>query len=190
MTMMNKISISLEDIKNSLQKLLVDELFGNIEDQTAILQENDVSTRLKEVKITNVPNDSILIKIDYGQAYNNIFRSEEGQRKRCDYLLIAKRNKERQTLLFVEMKSKTFKEDEIKQKFLASECLVDYIVSMLNRFHKKNFNQDKCKKRFVSFQQKRLDKKPIRSAKDGTTPENYLSINFDSNNPPTLKSLS
>jgi hypothetical protein len=186
---MNKKSISLEDIKNSLQKLLVDELFGHIENQTAILQENDVSAKLKEVKIIDVPDNSILIKIDYGNPCEN-FRDENGQRRRCDYLLIAKRNKEQQTLLFVEMKSKTFKEDEIKQKFRASECLLDYIVSMLNRFYKKNFNPDECRKRFVSFQQKRLDKKQIRPTKDGTTPENYLPINFDSNNPPTLKSLS
>lgn len=182
--------ISFDDIKNALQKLLVDELFGNIKNQTAILQENDVSAKLKEVKIIDVPDNSILIKIDYGNTDNHIFRSENGHRKRCDYLLIAEQNNNKRILLFVEMKSETFTKEEMTQKFRASECLLDYIVSMLNRFYKKNFNLYECKKRFVSFQKRRIDKKQIHPAKDGTTPENYRPINFDSDNPPKLKSLS
>ncbi|MDR0338278.1 MAG: hypothetical protein LBI18_14475 [Planctomycetaceae bacterium] len=182
--------ISLKDIKKSLQKLLVGELFGNIENQEAILQENDISATLKEVKITDISDNAMLIKIDYGDVNKHIFRSENGQRKRCDYLIIAEQHNNKKILFFIEIKSKTFNEDEITQKFLASECLFDYMVSMLNRFYKKNFNLDEWKKRFILFQKTRINKKQIHPAKDGTTPENYLSINFDSNNPPTLKSLS
>ncbi|MDR3196303.1 MAG: hypothetical protein LBU34_00410 [Planctomycetaceae bacterium] len=183
--------ISFEDIKNALQRLLVGDLFGNIEHQTVILQENDVSAKLKEVKIIDVPDDSILIKIDYGEAYNNIFRSENGHLKRCDYLLIVndiyKRNK---ILLFIEMKSKKVDKDEIIQKFHASECLLDYIVSILRHFHKIGFNLDKCTKRFVLFHQISIDKKRVRPVKEGSKPEDYFSIKFNPQKPPTLKLLS
>jgi hypothetical protein len=181
--------ISLEDIKNALQKLLISDLFGNIENQTAILKEDDISAKLKEVNIIDVPDNSILIKIDYGNTYNDIFRSDDGQRKRCDYLLITN-GVHKRILLFIEMKSNELKEAEIIQKFLATECLLDYIVSMLNRFHKIDIDLGECKKRFVSFQKKRIPKTKIHSAKDGTKPENYRPMNFNPNKPPTLKSLS
>ncbi|MDR2438960.1 MAG: hypothetical protein LBE12_06285 [Planctomycetaceae bacterium] len=181
--------ISLENIKYSLQKLLVGELFGNIENQTAILEEKDSSTNLKNVKIVGIPDDSILIKIDYGRPCEN-FRSEHGQRKRCDYLLITTNNNNKKVLLFVEMKSKTTNQNEIVQKFLASECLLDYIASMLKHFHDTDFNPDECKKRFIIFQNKRLDKKQIHLKQNGSKPNDYISVKFDPNNPPTLKSLS
>jgi hypothetical protein len=190
---MNK--ISLDDIKISLQKLLVAELFSNIENQTAILKENDTCTKLSEVKIIGVPDDSIFIKIDYGDEYK-MFRSENGQRRRCDYLIIADKNKNNKNdsnriLLFIEMKSTNFQRNEIDEKFRASECLLDYIVSMLKRFHNINLEPDQCKKRFVVFHNKRIDKTPIHPPKEiGSKPENYLSVNFYPDKPPTLKSLS
>jgi hypothetical protein len=185
---MSEKSFSLEDTKIMLQKLLVNELFGTVENQTAILEENDSSAKLKKVEIIDVPDNSILIKIDYGKPYEN-FRSENGHRRRCDYLLIARLDNNNKRLLFIEMKSNSFIPEEITQKFLASECLLDYIVSMLKRFHDKEFNLNGYKKRFVSFQNKRIDKRPVRCQQDGNQPENYRSIKFDANKLLTLKSL-
>ncbi|MDR1289995.1 MAG: hypothetical protein LBK06_02215 [Planctomycetaceae bacterium] len=198
--------ISLEDIKKALQELLVDGLLDDgIKDQTAILKEDDICAKLKEVKIIKVPDNSILIKMDYGNA-NDIFRSEKGQRRRCDYLLITDRSNKRnrgnkKILLFVELKSKTFSDIAIAQKFHASECLFDYILSMLNHFHKIDFELGECKKRFVLFHQMHINKNPVHPTKkngktqvqiqrSGLIPEDYLSIKFSPNEPPTLKSLS
>ncbi|MDR1964739.1 MAG: hypothetical protein LBQ50_13275 [Planctomycetaceae bacterium] len=177
-------------LKIAFHKLLIPELFGKINNQTAILEENEPDAKLKIVNIDEVPNDSILIKIDYGQAYNNIFRNQKGELKRCDYILVANLNENKKVLLFIEMKSQYIDGNELIQKFHASECLFDYIVSTLKHFHDQNINCDEYKKRFILFQKKRIDKKGTRPSKVGFAPENYLSINFNSAVPPTLKSLS
>jgi hypothetical protein len=185
---MNK---SMDDIKIALQKLIIGELFDSITNQKIVLKEADHSAKLKEVIITDVPDNSIVIKIDYGKEQEqNIFRNEKGERKRCDYLLIAAPDKSNKIiLLFVEMKSNTFTQDEISQKFKASECLFDYIISMLKRFHDTEIKLDECKKRFVLFQTKRLDKRITHPTNYGSTPENYLIVKFDPSNPLKLERL-
>jgi hypothetical protein len=176
-------------LKETLQKILVPGIFGEINAQTAVLKENDRSAKLREVLINGVSDDSILIKIDYSQANDQIFCNENGSLKRCDYLLITKL-KHNKFLLFVEMKSNKVIGTEIIQKFRASECLFDYMVSMLRQFHDLEFNCDEYKKRFVLFQEKPLPKRPAHPIRTGSAPDNYLSKNYDPNKPPTLESLS
>ncbi|MDR0705560.1 MAG: hypothetical protein LBF88_11305 [Planctomycetaceae bacterium] len=176
-------------LKETLQKILVPGIFGEINAQTAILKENDRSAKLREVQINGVADDSILIKIDYCQANDQIFCNENGSLKRCDYLLITKL-RHKKFLLFMEMKSNKVIGTEIIQKFRASECLFDYMVSMLHQFHDWEFNCDEYKKRFVLFQEKPLPKRPIHPKRTGSAPDNYLSKNYDPNKPPTLESLS
>ncbi|MDR0338280.1 MAG: hypothetical protein LBI18_14485, partial [Planctomycetaceae bacterium] len=74
--------------------------------------------------------------------------------------------------------------------FRASECLLDYMISMLRQFHDLEFNCDEYKKRFVLFQEKPLPKKPTHPKRTGSAPDNYLAKNYDPNKPPTLESLS
>jgi hypothetical protein len=179
-------SISL---KETLQKILVPGIFGEINSRTAILKEHDRSAKLREVQINGVSDDSILIKIDYSQANDQIFCNENGSLKRCDYLLITKLRRKK-FLLFVEMKSNKVIGTEIIQKFRASECLFDYIISILRQFHDLDFNCSEYKKRFVLFQEKPLPKRPVHPKRTGSAPDNYLSKNYDPDKPPTLESLS
>ncbi|MDR3196305.1 MAG: hypothetical protein LBU34_00420 [Planctomycetaceae bacterium] len=179
-------SISL---KETLRKILIPDVFGEINAETAILKENDLSAKLREVQINGVSGDSILIKIDCVHANDYFFCNANGNLKRCDYLLIT-RVRHKKILLFMEMKSNKIVETEIVQKFRASECLFDYIVSILRQFHDTDFNYGEYKKRFVLFQEKPLPKRPVHSQRVGSTPDNYLSKNYDPQKPPTLESLS
>ncbi|MDR2706580.1 MAG: hypothetical protein LBC02_12435, partial [Planctomycetaceae bacterium] len=161
-------------LKEKLQKILVPGVFGEINARTAILKEDDRSAKLREVQINGVSDDSILIKIDYSLANDQFFNNENGSLKRCDYLLITKLNGKK-FLLFVEMKSNKIVKPEIVQKFRASECLFDYMVSVLRQFHNLDFNYDEYKKRFVLFQEKPLSKKTVHPKRTGSAPDNYLS---------------
>ncbi|MDR0611671.1 MAG: hypothetical protein LBG58_16305 [Planctomycetaceae bacterium] len=177
------------NLKEMLQKILVPGIFGEINARTAILKENDRSAKLREVQINGVSDDSILIKIDYGQANDQIFCNENGSLKRCDYLLITQLRRKK-ILLFMEMKSNKVISTEIIQKFRASECLFDYMILVLRQFHDLDFNYNEYKKRFVLFQEKPLPKRPVHPKRTGSAPDNYLSKNYDPNKPPTLESLS
>jgi hypothetical protein len=172
-----------------LQKILVPGAFGEIHARTAILKENDRSAKLREVQINNVSDDSILLKIDCGQISGQFFCNGNESQKRCDYLLITKM-KHKKILLFMEMKSNKIEGTEIVQKFRASECFFDYIVSILRQFYDTEFNSKEYKKRFVLFQKKLLTKRSIHPQCTGSAPDSYLSKNYDPNKPPTLESLS
>ncbi|MDR2439106.1 MAG: hypothetical protein LBE12_07035 [Planctomycetaceae bacterium] len=176
-------------LKEMLQKILVPGVFGEINERTAILKESDLSAKLREVQIKGVSDDSILIKIDYCHTNDQIFCNKNGSLKRCDYLLITKLRRKK-FLLFLEMKSNRFTGTEVVQKFRASECFFDYIISILKQFHDHDFNYEEYKKRFVLFQIKPLPKRPVHSQRTGSAPDNYLSKNYDPNKPPTLESLS
>jgi len=182
-----------------LHNLLMPNMFGRI-DRTentwvAILEETDSSAKLKRIDICDVPNGSELIKIDGSQEPNTLFLDNNGQRKRCDYLLITTLNGKK-TLLFMEMKSKKPDNTEVKQKFLTSQCLWDYIVSMLDRFHRYSGMPSSYtdiffsyEKRFVRFQTKNLNKQGTRRTPpdDGRSPERVRVI--PNPNRPSLKYL-
>lgn len=162
-----------------LHNLLMPHMFGQMDCTGTLwkaeLREDDSSAKLRRVDITNVPVDSMLIKMDdKATEPNTLFLEDAGQRMRCDYLLITKTNSGRKILLFIEIKSNTVDSEKVIQKFHASECLLDYIESMLGRFHHCHEIFNRYEKRFVLFQTRNLPKKATRPArrKSGREPEN------------------
>ena len=166
-----------------LHNLLMPNMFGKIDRAenpwVAILEEHELGAKLPRVDICDVPNDSVLIKMDGSKEPDTLFHEHNGQRKRCDYLLITTVNGIK-TLLFVEMKSDNISNTEVVQKFLASQCLWDYIASMLDRFHSYPGMSSayvdifsSYEKRFVRFQTKNMNKRGTRRVpfKDGRSPE-------------------
>ena len=161
-----------------LHDLLMPHMFGEIDSEgsssVAILEENDPCAKLKRIDICDVPNDSVLIKMDGSEEPYTLFLENHGQRKRCDYLLIMMLHG-RGILLFMEMKSDNVKSTEVEQKFMASQCLWDYIVSMLGRFHDCPGMFASYKQRFIRFQKRKIQTKNIAKRgtrfPDGSSPE-------------------
>ncbi len=135
-----------------LRSLLVDDLFGEVSEKDGRrfirLKETGANAKLKKVDIYDIPADSLLIKLDKYKQPKSLFKGENGERKRCDYVL-ATAIDDRPLLVFMEMKSTTVKDSEIQRQFKGAECVLDYCDAVLDRFHGHDGVLRQCEKRFV-----------------------------------------
>lgn len=150
----------------SLNELLVDKIKGTIcinnGRRFAMLKESEKDSKLKRVDIYDVPEGSILIKLDQFNQPDSLFKSHKGQCKRCDYVLVTT-IENIDILLFIEMKSSKIRNIEIEQQFKGAECVIDYCDAVLNRFHNQDDLLKKHAKRFVIFYKPYISKKSTRS---------------------------
>jgi len=156
-----------------LKTLFQDDLFGSFGNTYgryfAQLKEDDVSAKLKNIKIFNIEHDSLLIKIDKTKPPNTLFKNTKGERKRCDYLLITKRNS-KYYLVFIEIKSAKLNNNHIIKQFKGAECIVDYSSAILRRFHDKPNFFNTFDKRFVCFYKPNIPKRTTRPIKNSSKP--------------------
>lgn len=176
-----------------MKKLLVDDLFSPISEKDgrsfARLKESGIDARLRRVDIYDVSEDSLLIKLDKYDQPKSLFKGTEGERKRCDYVLITSINSQ-SYLLFIEMKSKRVKPSEFIKQFKGAECLMDYCDATLKRFHEQNNFFEGFKKRFVVFYKIPLSKQRTRSIDsfgNNSTPDKALTYLSPHN--PSLEKL-
>jgi hypothetical protein len=152
----------------SLDELLVDEIKGtfsiNNGRRFARLRESGRNSRLRQVDIYDVPDGSILIKLDQFDPPNSLFKSNRGQCRRCDYALVTTVGS-RDVLLFVEMKSGRIDNREIEQQFKGAECVIDYCDAALDRFYAQNNLLKNHIKRFVVFYKLSMSKRTTRPKK-------------------------
>ncbi|MGR3219609.1 MAG: hypothetical protein ACUZ8H_07310 [Candidatus Anammoxibacter sp.] len=169
-----------------LKELFQDKILGNVGEKYGRcfvrLKEKDKKAKLNKIDIYDVPNDSMLIKLDVVDPPHSLFKTGKGECKRCDYILIM--NKEnRSILLFIEIKS--VKElrtpSKIRNQFRGAECIIDYCNATLRRFHNKNNFFDKFNKYFVVFYKPSLAKLTTRQTQEtviqsvcNNTPERML----------------
>ncbi len=176
-----------------LKELLVDKIQIDIAEKNgrrfARLKENDPSAKLKKVDIYDIPQGSILIKVDeYCTLPDTIFKDNEGQRKRCDYVLVSSINGNN-LILFIELKSANIRKADVERQFKGAECIIDYCDAALNRFHNQSDLLKGHKKRFVIFYYIPLNKKPTRQKilKRNDAPEN--AYRYPNPQCPSLNSL-
>lgn len=176
-----------------LRDLLMDDLFGTITVKDgrrfARLKETAGDSKLKQVDIYDLPEGSLLLKLDHIEQPKTLFKGKKGERQRCDYLLVTKIDT-RSFLVFIEMKSSTAGDSEIVRQFKGAECIFDYCDAALNRFHDQDGFLRKFEKRFVVFYRPRLAKQRTRPAilsHRNDTPERPLKCAAPHN--PSLKTL-
>lgn len=153
------------------------------------LKELAPDAKLKHVDLYDLPVESMLLKLDLSSPPNSLFKGTKGECKRCDYLLITHFN-DRKILLFIEMKSRSFKEGDVVKHFKASECITDYAASVLKRFFSLSSFFDDYEKRFVVFYKRPVAKSHLRPSNGGNrnkTPETMLK--YPSPHAPTLSAL-
>ncbi|MGD9639596.1 MAG: hypothetical protein AB7U85_11185 [Alphaproteobacteria bacterium] len=131
----------------ALRTILHKSRFGVIKNETAYLKENSKEAELKLVKVTNIPDNSILLACD-GAKTDTLFQKGNGQNMRCDYLLISNG-----VAYFIELKTSSKSEDKYYEdcikKFKAVECIADYIDSVIERFYKKDKIFFTLEKRYI-----------------------------------------
>ena len=107
-----------------------------------VLTEDDPDTKLASVKITEVPETSVLINlqlIQNEQVVENlrtVFKEGENLFRLCDYLLIVKDKPPKSTepclfFIFIEMKSKSLNNKEILEQFKGASSFIKYVDALL-----------------------------------------------------------
>jgi len=177
-----------------LRELLVGELFVNLRPQygnwLVDLRESNRQAKLKSVRIRDLPEGTVVLKVDKCKPYKSLFRDKHGPLRRCDYILFL-RKEDRRLALFVELKSERLGRDRIIRQFKGAECLMDYCDAVLNRFHGKMGLLRHYEKHFVVFYISRLDKQTTRpkSAPKNDMPERFLTYANPSSKGISIKEL-
>lgn len=125
------------------------------------------------VEITELPNDSIVIKVDYSKPLN-ILKSVKGQRRRADFAIVSNAAKNK-WIICIETQKATGKDPaEVEQQLRGAECLIGYCKCIGKSFwQSKNF-LDGYQYRFVSIVNINIDKQTTRFYKPGSRPKKRL----------------
>ena len=125
------------------------------------------------VEVTELPNDSIVIKVDYSKPLN-ILKSVKGQRRRADFAIVSNAEKNK-WIICIETQKATGKDPEdIEQQLRGAECLIGYCKCIGESFwQSKNF-LDGYQYRFVSIVNINIDKQTTRPHKPGDQPRKKL----------------
>ncbi len=153
------------------------------------LHETGADAKLKKVDILDVPKNSVLLHLEQYEQPKSLFEGKKGERKRCDYVLVTAIGN-RPLMLFIELKSTTFKSGDVVRQFKGAECIMDYCDAALTRFHDQDRVLAQCAKRFVVFYRPRAHKtrtRPTLLPKDNDSPERAL--RYPAPRCPSLKAL-
>jgi hypothetical protein len=98
-------------------------------------KENQAPQTLQKVFLALKPNEEIhfVLKLDQASP-SNLFNGYKGENRRCDYVISTHLN-QTNYLIFIELKSKELRDEEIQEKFDASNCVISYATKLLEKFY-------------------------------------------------------
>jgi len=95
-----------------------------------------------------------------GRLFSGINR----EARRCDYILITSRDNKKR-VLFIELKSYNFSKREVDEKFMATEAILNYCSTILDKFYGEKNIMKSVEKRFVLFYKSRINKRNTRNGR-------------------------
>lgn len=162
--------------------------------RSIVLTEKDKSTKLKEIAINNVPDDTILLNLhqysalNLGEKLKIILDDAPGIFKCCDYLLISVL-KGKAYLIFIEMKTnlkvKSIDYGVVRKQFRGASCFIEYCNAIIEHFYNMpSIRSLELNLRYVLIAGAKLNKQPTRRAySKHVSPETFLKLNVDVNMP-------
>ena len=146
---------------------------------SVILEENDKSTKLREITIYNVPQNSLLFplheysKLALGEKLKNIINAERGVFKCCDYLLVSL-TKDGIYLIFIELKSNKIERSHIIQQFKGASCFIEYCHAIIKHFYDKSLHESPTlNMRYVLVSRQNFNKTPTNKNIEFSRPDCY-----------------
>lgn len=142
------------------------------------------SSRYK-INVCNTPEDTIAIKSDMFPPPEKIFRGDRGERKRADYVIIAKDGGEN-WIIYIEMKRGSHgSARRIRQQLQGAKCFIDYCRAVGQTFWgEPRFLKDgDYQQRYVSVKNIGVNKRPSSKTRKPSLhdcPENMLKISAPS----------
>jgi hypothetical protein len=164
----------LELLRKVLKKhVLVNNSSAECRNPNLILTETNKTTKLRKVNLIEFPDDKVILKPDKSLcSISSIFKSNQGECKNCDYIIITNING-KGYVFYVEMKSKV---EEIVAKFKSSTCSINYISCVLEKFYNNNLLLNYYDHRYILFYLLPIGKlptKPLRVRKN-SSPDDAL----------------
>ena len=174
--MMSELDVLRELIN---EQALVPLVEAHREKKTVVLSESGNQDGIQySITIKEVPNDAVVVKTDMFPSPQNIFRCQNGECKRADYVIVA--NSERGGfIVHIEMKRGRGNAGEIVDQLKGSECFISYCRSIVHRFWQQSNFLDLYENRFVTFRRIGASKfrtRQSRSTELNDDPEKMLKI--------------
>ena len=100
-----------------------------------LLEEPGPAATLRTVCVHELPNEAMVLRMD-GTVAQKLVHSARGENRRCDFVLFLEYQGHKYAI-FTELKSgeNDAVGDDIVQKFLGTDCILDYCASILDRFY-------------------------------------------------------
>ena len=178
--MSSDIDVLRELFSNSALVPFTKNVYGKTE---VVLEEpSDATHDGYSVTISNVPDETIVIKTDRFPSPKTIFKPDKGTCKRADFVIIAYTDKDN-WIIYIELKKgKGNSEKEIIQQLQGSQCLIAYCREIGQTFWQRSdfLKLEKYKHCFVSIRGIGINKKPTSESPHSGShncPENMLKIN-------------
>jgi hypothetical protein len=101
-----------------------------------IIKEDEPKSKIKKIKIHSEENNAVCFKLDCRKqkvASNYINNEIEGLASGCDCIIFYSNNG-RNLIIFVELKSNNFRDENVSNKYKASKSFSKYLLSLNEEF--------------------------------------------------------
>ncbi|HBO3135815.1 TPA: hypothetical protein L4Q96_001361 [Pseudomonas aeruginosa] len=121
------------------------------------------------VTVRNVPADTVAIKVDAFTAPDAVFKGEQGECKRADYVLISP---QRRTIVYIEVKRTRDGLEDIVKQLKGAQCFVHYCRDIGSTFWGEANFLNGYQHRFVSIGHTTLAKRKTRIERTAASHDN------------------
>lgn len=133
-----------------------------------------------KVTIRNIPDRSIVLRLDGCVNLSGIFNGTLGECKRSDYVVVAERNEEI-VIVHIEMKRTNAAMNAVCKQLAGSQCFVNYMQLLGQVFGQRKEFLQSAKHRFVYFGHTGPQKRATRINRDNgihDSPEKPLRVDY------------
>ena len=131
-------------------------------DKLLILIENSPESKIRELHIQGVPENSFAFALEYRPpgkpqkwlkqlSYYVKSDNDIGVNKGCDLILLVPQKNDHWVVLICELKSDKPKKGDTEKQLLNSELYIRYLMSMVNSYYQPKFNNAKIITRTMRF---------------------------------------
>ena len=134
------------------------------------------------VKITGLPDDSIVIRAESFKAPCCFFKGSQGERRRADFVIVSDNGNRKRWIICIEVQKGAPKNKErsrVIAQLKGAACVVKYCQCIGKEFWKENDFLNDYEFRFISMVHTNMDKRPTQykmPKSSGGSPENFLRI--------------